>query len=149
MPFGENITTAIIAICGALLSSIALGWNIYRQFTDKGRLSVHCFIGKIVPAMSDNRDYLFYRVTNIGRKPLWVTHIGGGFKDGDNLIMNPHGPMPKELKPGEYLSEYTPDLSILNKDLRFLGAWDSLGKIYKVDKKVLRMLKRKGQAKKV
>lgn len=173
MPFGENITTAIIAIYGALLSSIALGWNIYRQFTDKGRLSVQCYIGNFCPAVSketkdylikdlpeslvewasqnihEDRDYLIYKVTDIGRKPILVTQVGGGYRNGEQFLINPNCPMPKELKPGEYFLEYSPDLSILDKDLRFLGVWDSLGKIHKADRKTFRMLKRKGQAKKV
>ena len=38
--------TTFLAIWGALLSSFAVGWNVYRDFADKGRLKVDCYVGK-------------------------------------------------------------------------------------------------------
>ena len=135
--------TLTIAIYGALLSSILLGWKIYRDLTDRGRLRVHCSIGKIVipGGPKDENDYLFYNVTNIGRKPIVVTHIGGSMTQQNFMILPKD--LPKTLKPGEFSHEYTTDLSCLNDNLLCLWAMDSLGKYHKVKRCVLKDLIKK------
>jgi len=136
----EISLTTLIAVYGAILSSVLLGWNIYRDLTNKGKLRVHCNIGKLITsgAPKDENDYLFYNITNVGKKPILVTTIGGRTKEHDFMI-NPRG-LPKMLGPGEYLIEYSPDLSILNENLLGLCAIDSLGKVYKVKRRVLKNL---------
>jgi hypothetical protein len=47
------------------------------------------------------------------------------------------------LQPGEYLLEYSPDLSILNDDLSKLGVINSIGKTYHVKRKVVKELVKK------
>lgn len=139
----EISLTTLIALYGAILSSVLLVWNIYRDLTNKGKLRVCCSIGKIITpgGPKDENDYLFYNVTNVGRKPILVTRIGGKTKENDFMI-KPRG-LPKTLNPGEYLSEYTPDLSMLNDNLLCLWAIDSLGKAHKVKKSVLKDLIKK------
>jgi hypothetical protein len=129
-----------LALYGAIMSTILLGWSIYRGLTDKGRLYVHCYIGKLIGGQGkrDENDYLVYSITNIGRRPILVTTIGGKTK-GNPFIINPRS-LPTMLKPGEYVIEYTPDLSIINDNLLQLFAIDSIGKYHKVRKRVLKSL---------
>ena len=143
----EISLTTLIALYGAILSSVLLGWNIYRDLTDKGSLRVHCYIGNIIipGGPKDENDYLVYSITNVGRKPTLVTHIGGKTKENDFMITPRE--LPKMLKPGEYLLEYTRDLSILNDNLLCLWALDSFGKAHKVKKSVLKDLIKKGKEK--
>lgn len=141
-----NTATIVIAIYGAILSSIVFIWNVYRDLTNKGRLDVHCYIGKIIQPNGsvDDTRYLVYHVTNTGKKPVIVTHIGGSTKKHLNFMVN-CATLPKSLAPGEYLKEFTPDLSALNDDLISLHAISSLGKVYKVKKRVVKHLIRKAK----
>lgn len=141
--------TTFLAIWGAIVSSIAIGWNFYRDLSDRGRLRVQCYIGKIIGGIGDSAtDYLIYSVTNTGKRPIMVINIGGrrhrrvGPYSG--LIMVSRN-LPKMLLPGEYVTEWTEDLSFLNKDLLSLGAEDSLGNFWKCDKKSLRNLKHRNK----
>ncbi|GIP46107.1 hypothetical protein J45TS6_45660 [Paenibacillus sp. J45TS6] len=59
-------------------------WNIYLHFNDRGKLKVVCSIADII---GDGRviksNILSYNVTNIGRKPIYVSNIGGKYKNKD------------------------------------------------------------------
>lgn len=137
---------AFLAVWGAILSSIAFGWNLYRDLTDRGKLRVHCFIGKIADSASPRKpeeldDYLVYSVTNVGKRPILLKHIGG-IEKKNNFIILPHNPLPKMLLPGEYFLDYTEELDILDEDLRHLIAVDSLGRNHKVPRRQVRKLKR-------
>ena len=95
----------------------------------------------------DENDYLAYEITNVGRERVLVTHIGGTMKEKNFLISPNQIEFPKVLCPGEYLLECTADLSILNDSLLCLWASDSLEKTYKVKKRVLKDLIKKGKEK--
>lgn len=132
-------TTLFLAIWGAFLSSVAIGWNLYRDLTNIGKININCYIGNIIGAAeSSDTDYLVFVVTNIGRQPIMITQVGGGY-NSKHFLISPRN-IPKMLQPGEYVIEYTSDLTSLKKDLKFLGAWDSYGKIWKVRKKKLKKL---------
>lgn len=136
----KSDVAAFLAIWGALASSVTIGWNLYRDMSDTGRLRVHCFIGKIVGSSeaSPDIDYLAYSVTNTGKRPIMVTNVGGRHREA-NFIISPRN-LPRMLGPGEYFTEWTEDLSKLNKNLVSLFASDSLGKEWSVNKKALRKL---------
>jgi hypothetical protein len=55
-----SIVTTLIAIYGAILSSIVFLWNLYRDLTNKGKLKVDCYIGGIIipGGPRDETDYL-------------------------------------------------------------------------------------------
>ena len=143
-PLSQLNLTTIIAAYSAVAATFVLGWNIFRDITDKGRLKVHCYIGNIIipGGPTDNKDYLIYSVTNTGRRSVLVTHVGGKKKRHDFMIV-PRD-LPKKLQPGDHLMEYSDDLSCLNRDLKSLFAIDSLGKAYKVKQRTLRNLKKEG-----
>ncbi|MCF6094736.1 hypothetical protein L1765_12270 [Microaerobacter geothermalis] len=134
----------LVVFYGAILSTAVAAWNLFTYFNDKGKLKVHCYIGRLVYEQHvDDKDYLIYNITNTGRKPIWVTNIGGEFKTGDEnhfLIKPSPGNIPKKLEPGEYLHEWTPDLFILSDNLKSLTAYDSLGNTYKCDRKTTKRL---------
>jgi len=51
--------TFILAIWGAFISSIALGWNFYRDISDKGKIIVTFYIGNIIGGSeSSEKDFL-------------------------------------------------------------------------------------------
>jgi hypothetical protein len=138
--------TTVLAAYGAIVSTIALSWSIFRDVTDRGRLRVHCFLGSMVAAgHSDDRTYLIYQVTNVGRRPVVVTHIGGRRlkAPGDaktGFIIIPRN-LPKTLQPGEYLMEYSPDLHDL-LGVRAYQAYDSHGRAYTATRSDLKEIRK-------
>jgi len=135
----KNITT-YIAIYGALLSSIGIIWNIYRDFRDRGKAKFFAFIGNSMNPDTDGYErYLIYHITNAGRRPLVITKIGGIRKRGDNFLFRPRS-LPMTLKEGDCHMEYTHDLSVLDKNLKYLSVYDSLDKCYKFKGRKLKKL---------
>lgn len=136
-----HTTTLILAIWGAVVSTFAVGWQFYRDLVQRGRLRVSCYIGIMVGGgVRDPNKYLVYNVTNIGREPVMLTHIGGR-KKKNSFILNPHQRLPRMLKPGEYVLEYSHSLEVLGQELVALTATDSLGRTWKAPRRQVRKLK--------
>jgi len=135
--------TTWLAVYGAILSSILLGWNLYRDLTDKGKLKVYCYIGKFITekGIVDNRPHLVIRLTNTGRRPINVTTVGGKTKKKQFVL--PLRGLPKMLSAGEETLKFWANLSVLDENLTSIWALDSLGNKYKVKKKVINDLKNK------
>lgn len=136
--------TTILATTGAILGIINIVWSIYRDLTDRGRLRVGWFIGHLIgPGVHDARPKLMYTVTNVGRRPIMVTQIGGGQGKEHFLIVPRTGTLPRMLAPSEYLNDWAEDPVgvLLHRDgLKFLAAWDSLGRVYRVPKRRVKKL---------
>ena len=144
---GKDIsTTTILAIWGAFLSSVTFGWNLFRDVTKRGRLKVSCYVGNIITVGvgADPSDYLVWSVTNVGGEPVVLTHIGGALKNGHHFMIGvTRIRLPHTLKPGEYIVEYSPEINILDHNLKSLWALDSVGRTFKVPCKQVRALKKK------
>jgi hypothetical protein len=140
------VVTAL-ALWGAVLSSVTFGWNLYRDYIQRGRLRVHCFVGHIVrdPSTSAKKKWLIWRVTNIGKESVVLTNIGGN-SGATSFVVDTREPLPVTLEPGEYFSSQTDDFSILDEKLKFLAAYDSLERTFKAPRRVVRELKRKHAA---
>ncbi len=137
--------TTILAIFSTMLSSFALGWNIYRDVINRGRLKVVCYIGNTISAISgfDKTDLLVWKVTNIGKESVVLTHIGGALGNDKHFMVTTGTPLPKTLQPGEYILEHSPEISVLGKGLKALWAIDSLDRYYKAPRRqVSRMIKK-------
>lgn len=141
---GFTLTT-FLAIWGAIVSTIAIGWNVWRDVSDRGKLDVICYVGMIVGGLTQERSgkKLIYRVTNTGRKPVVLTHIGGGFDDKTHFLISVVD-LPRTLQPGEYYMGYSNDLSVLDKKPIALWAIDSLNRYWKIPKKMLKELIERG-----
>jgi hypothetical protein len=138
----ETITT-ILAICVFVLSSAALGRMIYRDVNKRCRLRVSCYIGKVVDKMTgiSPNKYLVYIITNTGKEPIVLTHIGGTLKNNQFLAI-PNHKLPRVLKPNEYIIDYYADLSVLKMGLKHLWAIDSLARKHKAPKKQIKKMKK-------
>jgi hypothetical protein len=134
--------TSLIALYGAILSSILLGWSIYRDLSDRGKLKVYCFIGKeAIPGVrKSEKSWFFYVVTNTGKRPVYVTNIGGRYKkyNGSKYTDFSISSFRKQkLEPGEEVIEKC-ELSVINEPITNLFAIDSLNKVYEVRRKNLK-----------
>ena len=139
--------TQPLAIWGAILSTVAVTWNVVRDLGDRPRLKVEAMIGKMYPDHTD-REYVFVTITNIGRRPVVVKGCGGRKKKhvpGKRGIFIVSIGLPRTLKEGEYHNEWTPDLSFINDDLEKIHVWDSAGREWKISRKNLRYLLKTGK----
>jgi hypothetical protein len=140
--------TTFLAIWGAALSTIAIVWNIRRDLVDRGKLRVICYRGVLRggEGLPDPKTYLVYNVTNIGRRPIIVTNIGGARTKEVHFLVDTRGPMPRTLQQGEYFVECA-DVSILDEQPEALWAVDSLNRQWRISRKALRRLMREHQSK--
>lgn len=136
--------TTIVAVYGAVLSTIAIVWNIIREVTNRGRLRVNVSLAEIFSAGVGRiaTDKLWYKVTNVGRQPIWLSQIGGGLSNGKHFLITVQKQFPIKLDPGQEFSDASADASQLDgpEKILFLGAWDTLGKIHKVPRRRLKVL---------
>lgn len=131
--------TTILAIWGAIVSTFVLGWNVFRDLSDKGKIKVTCFIGNEIGGLANpEKDVLVYTITNVGKKPIYIKLIGGAFTKKHFLITSRQ--IPKMLQPGEYIVESTEDMSMFEKDLKHLWVVDSLDNYWKISKKNMKFL---------
>ena len=143
--------TTFLAVWGAIMSTLAIAWNIRRDFLDRGRLKFNCYHGCKVGGGSRSPTYLVFHVTNIGRRDVQLTTVGGEVLS-DRHFLIATGPatltaqqLPRMLKPGEsYIAYGKPE--ILEQNPRNLWAIDSLNNYWKLPKKSLKHLLRKHQA---
>ena len=135
--------TILVAVYGAIVATAVAVWNIYRGITDRGQLQVMATRADAVSPGLGNiwKDKLWYKVTNVGRQPIYLTHIGGGYAEGKHFIIATTEELPKELEPGESFNDASSDAKELTtKSVTFLGAWDSLNGLHKLPKKELKAL---------
>ena len=133
--------TLIIAVYGAIVSSLALLWNILRDSKDKPNIKLDVQIGTIIP-LNIKRLHIFITATNIGRRPIIVRELKG---IKTKLIDLPYvlistKQLPKTLNEGEYFQETINDLSWLDNIERIYVA-DSTGKEWNLPKNKLKILK--------
>ena len=110
----------------------------------RGRIKVSCYVGnKYGTIQNDPTDYLVYSITNIGREPVMLTHIGGQYsKTKHFMITTTSVPLPHMLNPGEYILESFDDLTCINDELKCLTVIDSLDRVWKAPKKQVKKMKK-------
>ena len=133
----------ILAICVFVLSSAVLVWMIYRDTNKRCRLRVSCQIGKVVDKVTgiSPKNYLIYIITNTGKEPVVLTHIGGTLTNNE-FLTNPCHKLPRVLKPGEYIIDYYADLAILEMGLKHLWVIDSFDRKHKAPRDQIKKMKK-------
>jgi hypothetical protein len=125
--------TIYIAIYGAILSTIAVGWNIYNNSQDRPRIEIKANFGFMLPD-NGGKTFLFIKAINHGKRSIYLSSFG--LRSGNDDVINPEPSfgLPHELKPNSSHSEWF-DMSKLGKhgDRQFDFAWyrDETGKLYK------------------
>ena len=148
--------TTILAIYAAILSSICLGWLLYRELSDRTRVKISVSLMRLATG-ADGRQFAFafhlpiedasaavhvvVKMTNAGRNPVLLQGWGGEWKIPENgkdkFIVISQG-LPRTLKGYESHQEFTPDLSVVGSNIKALFAWDSSGKNWYVSDNELR-----------
>jgi len=117
----ESRLTQVLAIWGAVVSTIAIIWNIVRDIRNKGRLKLHPWIGTF-----DNRGYLGITITNRGRRPISLK-CWGIVKEGEDDY---YEDLNLTLKESQSIDR--DDQSALPLALKSIYVLDSTGKKWKV-----------------
>jgi len=157
----EPITlTGWLAFYGAIVSSIAVGWNMYRDLRDRARLKVEINVRRIVGSPdgkwyqvapdvpvegASGQLFVVVNVTNIGRRPVKWTGWGGKYHKPQNgkagfWIQPTH--IPTMLAEGNSSSELTPELVASIGNVKKIFIFDATGRNWNVSRRALRKLKK-------
>jgi len=158
--------TPLLAIWGAFLSSVALGWNFYRDLTSRPKLKVEVKVRRIVVAPggqwyatapslniegASEQLFIVMSVVNIRPRPVRWHGWGGIYKKPvagkTGFVIIPRG-LPVTLKDGDTHSEYT-ELAAsgypADDTVKRLQAWDSTGTNWKLSWWQMRRLRREAK----
>jgi len=137
--------TILIAAYGAIVATGSLVWNILREVTDKGRLSISAMIGRFLGAPTSD-DHFVLTITNVGKRPLMVKGYGGylrGYWRHRKAFFVVSRGLPKMLTPTEHHIEWSDELGkILDAKVGRVCVWDSLGREFNLSRRHLRRLQR-------
>ena len=84
--------TELISAYAAIVSTATFVWNVWRQVTERGRLEVHIAVTEIVygPSVATSKArVLGGTVTNVGRKPIYLTAVCGLHADKTRSVWLP------------------------------------------------------------
>src|SRR5437764_12787823 len=116
--------TRFLALWGALLSTFAMGWNLYRDWLDRAKLQLSAQVRRLsmsedgqmfavkhdIPVPATEQLYIMTTVVNVGRRPVVWKGWGGRYhkkqneKSGFTIIGRN---LPKMLQEGESHSEFS------------------------------------------
>lgn len=155
--------TQLLAVYGAGLSSVALGWNLYRDLVDRGKLKISAAIQRLVVSEdgktygvkhnlpvqgATERVFVIISAVNVGRRPIKLNGWGGRWNKAHNgrnsFVIVPAG-MPKMLNEGEDHSELTDEMLSNLANVKALFMWDTTKKEWKLPMRELKKLKREAQ----
>lgn len=161
MPSGSpgDPLTKFLAVWGAILGSVTLGWNLYRDLLDRPRMKVEARLRRIgqatdgrwfvvnpeLPVEGASRKlYVVMEATNVGRRQIQWDGWGGRYRspvNGRNSFTIIAQNLPKTLSEGQSHSEMTDELlDKIATNVRQLFAWDSRGKYWHVSRRQFRKL---------
>jgi hypothetical protein len=167
VPLVPEWLTPLLAIWGAFLSSVALGWNLYRDLRDRSRVEVTVRVRRIVQStdgkwyavnhdlpVADASEQLFVIMSavNTGRRPVVWEGWGGKYRKPVNgktsFAIIPQN-LPRRLEEGESHSELTKledDLRPAAENVKRIFMWDTTGKRWKLSWWKLRSLRKEALA---
>lgn len=127
----KNIPALAIAVYGAIVSSVALGWNIYKYLQDKPKVKVTAKFGFTSSEIGTSEYLLIVTAMNKGKRSVYLSSMG--LRSGNDDLLNLHTiGLPHELKGGCSHSEWF-EVSKLKKNRQYDFGWfkDATGKMYK------------------
>lgn len=136
--------TPLLAVWGAVVSTVALVWNIVRGALESTKVRVEAMIAK------DTRDpfgpeFLTVRITNVRGSTVMIQGLASedARKDKEgrvrSLVLNALT-LPKMLEPKAYTVEVIRDFAFIRPGTKRLYVWDSTGKHWLLPNKRLKEL---------
>jgi hypothetical protein len=152
--------TGLLALWGAVLSSITFGWNLLRDLRDRAHLKLGAHLRRIAPGplptqiyavtpdlpVADRTEalFVFMDVTNVGRRPVRWDGWGGEYRqavDGKFTFTALGRALPKMLAEGDSHSEFVDNLHQGIENVKRLFVWDASGKEWRLRRRELKKLK--------
>lgn len=129
-------TALVLGVVGTVLSAFALGWNVFRDVLDDGRLRVRCYFGEVHGDGVRQDNVLLWSVTNTGRRPVVVQHVGGEQTRNPRyfvLVRSLGSALPQRLEPGQFAQFWIDRFDQLpaTDDVRAFHAMDTLGRCFR------------------
>ena len=140
LTFSDVSRTIVAAWWGAIVATIALGWNILLAIRSKGSLKVQAMyrVDSTDPLLP---PALAVQVTNVGSKPILVQGIAIERKKGSEPSHHFFPcQIPKMLARGEFFMQVLDRTGWLPTATKKLYAWDSTGKHWYMARKEFRRL---------
>lgn len=128
-----------LALSGFLLAVVNMLHSVYRHIRDRGRLRVRAVVQgqQRCPGeeVAMDGDFVTLTLVNEGTRPVWLSHVCGvrvedGFRSSFQLHQQPRRDW--RIDPGEMRSVWTLDARVLDASVRWLGAADHLGHVWKL-----------------
>jgi hypothetical protein len=119
------------AIYGAIVSSVALGWNIYKHLQGRPKIKVDAKFGFVDMGGKISDNLLIVSIVNKGGKSIYLSSMG--LRSGNDDLLNLHTiGLPCELKGGCSHSEWF-EVKKLKRERKYDFGWykDATGKMYK------------------
>jgi len=130
-----ELITTLIAIYGAILSTIAIVWNVYNKLMDKPKIRVSSGVG--VLSLEPVQEIISFEAINSGRYTVFLSSAGINFKNNKKMFfVGVEDQLPKELLPGKNHTIFRP-LYELIAEIKKVGepdyVWfrDQTGKEYR------------------
>ena len=120
-----------LAIYGAIVSTIALGWNIYKYIQENPRIKVNVEFGFVNIGGENSDNLLIVSIINKGEKSIYLSSTGLRSRSEDLLNLHTIG-LPCELKGRSSHNEWF-EVNKLKRDREYDFGWykDATGRIYK------------------
>ena len=155
--------TSLLATYGAILSSITLGWTLYRDLRDRRRVRFNVEIRKLGVrsdgamfsiAPSSNIEgtteevFFVFSMVNVGRRPVRLKTIFTQYKkpvEGKAGLVFSARDLPKTLDEHEAHDEYCEfDKRFLSENVKAISVSDVAGKEWKLSRRQLKKLREDG-----
>ncbi|PYU68643.1 MAG: hypothetical protein DMG52_30935 [Acidobacteria bacterium] len=153
--------TQVLATYAAIISSIGLGWNLYRDLRDRAKLKVSASICRLavdgqgswvaitsaVKMAGTNQRYVVMSVVNVGRRPIVWKGWGGKYRKRTNgtqfgiLDTAIKNHLPKRLQEGDEHSVCIEFEDGFFENVKSFFMWDASGKKRKLSWWQLRKLR--------
>lgn len=130
----SEIITAIIAVNGAVLSTIAILRQIFADRA-KIKLTVRRNMEMVGDPRYEGRTLIIIQVTNAGRRPVTITTFGTMplYPNNKGLVAIDTRPqLPCEITEGKYVESCWGQADIDFSTIDYWAAWDSQGRVYKL-----------------
>ncbi len=133
--------TEVLALWGALLSTIAITITLTQVFRDRAKLQSHAYFRVAgTPGMPDSfKCVVALSITNVGRRPIILSGVYGQERRGPQFMVITDG-LPKELKEGENHIALYSDLAGLSCDIKSLYVVDSFERRWPIPSKEIKKL---------
>ena len=129
----SEIITAIIAVYGAVLSTIA----IVRQLISD-RVKVKLTVSRNMEMVGDPRyggmTLTILEATNVGRRPVTITKFGAIrlYPNKNFAAFDSQPQLPCEITESKYITSIWDQADIDFSTIDYWGAWDSDGRVHKL-----------------